>query len=239
MSKLYTNQVELNTLECLNKMELYRKNWGDITYHDHHWHYASTFNAIEEISSLDRRYLFWIDNYKIIIIFLISFGLATLLLFLSYFLSFDKVSYEDKNLSYECGFDPFNDSRSGFDIHYYLVAILFIIFDLEIMFLFPWAFALNSIIIKGPDVRLVIPQDNIHRFMPELDNQKFHLFDYTEWSETYIEQGKVPNIKGVPSDYFILFFRYEDFTGHYFVLTFLLILVIGFIYEWRKGGLDW
>lgn len=59
---------------------------------------------------------------------------------LSYCLSFDQSKYEDKNLSYECGFDPFNEIRNGFDIHYYLGAILFIIFDLEIMFLFPWVY---------------------------------------------------------------------------------------------------
>jgi len=51
----------------------------------------------------------------------------------------------DKTAAYECGFDPFEDSRGKFDVRFYLVAILFIIFDLEVAFLFPWAVALGSI----------------------------------------------------------------------------------------------
>ena len=51
----------------------------------------------------------------------------------------------DKNAAYECGFDAFDDARSRFDVRFYLVAILFIIFDLEIAFLFPWAISLGEI----------------------------------------------------------------------------------------------
>ncbi len=58
-------------------------------------------------------------------------------------------AYADKNSTYECGFDPFDDSRSRFEVKFYLVAILFIIFDLEIIFLFPWAIAFNEIGIYG------------------------------------------------------------------------------------------
>ena len=80
-----------------------------------------------------------------------------------------------KNSAYECGFDAFGDARMKFDVRYYLVAILFILFDLEIAFLFPWAAALKEVGIAG-------------------------------------------------------------FLG---VLSFLAILVVGFIYEWKKGALDW
>jgi NADH-quinone oxidoreductase subunit A len=76
---------------------------------------------------------------------------------------------------YECGFEAFEDSRMKFDVRYYLVAILFIIFDLEIAFLFPWAVALKEI--------------------------------------------------GV--------------FGFVAMMVFLAILVIGFIYEWKKGALEW
>ena len=81
----------------------------------------------------------------------------------------------EKNSPYECGFEAFEDARMKFDVRYYLVAILFILFDLEIAFLFPWAVALKEI-------------------------------------------GTV---------------------GFWSVMVFLGILVVGFIYEWKKGALDW
>jgi NADH-quinone oxidoreductase subunit A len=81
----------------------------------------------------------------------------------------------EKNAAYECGFDPFEDSRGKFDVRFYLVAILFIIFDLEVAFLFPWAVALGDIGVFG------------------------------FWS----------------------------------MMLFLAILTVGFIYEWRKGALEW
>ncbi len=81
----------------------------------------------------------------------------------------------EKLSPYECGFDAFGDTRTKFDVRYYLVAILFIIFDLEIAFLFPWAVVLRQI--------------------------------------------------GV--------------FGFLAMMLFLGILVIGFIYEWRKGALEW
>ncbi|ACL72074.1 NADH-quinone oxidoreductase subunit A [Thioalkalivibrio sulfidiphilus] len=80
-----------------------------------------------------------------------------------------------KNSPYECGFEAFEDSRMKFDVRFYLVAILFIIFDLEIAFLFPWAVALDSI----------------------------------------------------------------GLFGLLAMALFLGILVIGFIYEWKKGALEW
>jgi len=81
----------------------------------------------------------------------------------------------EKLSAYECGFEPFSDSRIQFDVRFYLVAILFIIFDLEIAFLFPWAVSLS----------------NIGAF------------------------------------------------GFWSMMIFLLILTVGFIYEWKKGALEW
>ena len=80
-----------------------------------------------------------------------------------------------KNSPYECGFEAFEDARMKFDVRYYLVAILFILFDLEIAFLFPWAVALRDI----------------------------------------------------------------GASGFWAMMIFLTILVVGFIYEWKKGALDW
>ena len=80
-----------------------------------------------------------------------------------------------KNSAYECGFENFSDARMKFDIRFYLVAILFIIFDLEIAFLFPWAVALESL----------------------------------------------------------------GLSGLIAMSIFLIVLVVGFIYEWKKGALNW
>ena len=116
-----------------------------------------------------------LENYLPILIFL-SVALVLGLLMLSIGFLFGKGTKSKAKLSpYECGFDPFEDARIPFDVRYYLVAILFIIFDLEIAFLFPWAISLGNIGIFG-------------------------------------------------------------FTS---MMIFLFILTIGFIYEWKKGALDW
>ena len=84
-------------------------------------------------------------EYLPILVFLI---LALVISFGAIFTSFlvsKKNSYQEKLSTYECGFEPFSDTRGKFDVKFYLVAILFIIFDLEIMFLFPWALALGEI----------------------------------------------------------------------------------------------
>jgi len=81
----------------------------------------------------------------------------------------------EKLSAYECGFEAFEDARMKFDVRYYLVAILFILFDLEIAFLFPWAVALKEV----------------------------------------------------------------GMAGFVAVVIFLAILVVGFVYEWKKGALDW
>jgi NADH-quinone oxidoreductase subunit A len=79
---------------------------------------------------------------------LLSLFLSSILFLLSFLLA--KSSADTEKLSaYECGFNPFEDARSQFDIRFYLVAILFIIFDLEISFLFPWAITLNQIGLLG------------------------------------------------------------------------------------------
>ena len=81
----------------------------------------------------------------------------------------------EKNSPYECGFEAFEDARMKFDVRYYLVAILFILFDLEIAFLFPWAIVLQEI----------------------------------------------------------------GWFGYFSMMLFLAILVVGFVYEWKKGALEW
>ena len=114
------------------------------------------------------------DYLSIIIFFVIALGLSCVFIILNYMLS-PKNPDPEKLSAYECGFEPFNDSRMEFDVRFYLVAILFIIFDLEIAFLFPWAISLGNI----------------------------------------------------------------GFLGFMSMMIFLFILTVGFVYEWKKGALDW
>ncbi len=116
-----------------------------------------------------------LDNYLPILIFLaVASGFGLVLLALGWVLGPRRPDAE-KVSAYECGFEAFEDSRTKFDVRYYLVAILFIIFDLEIAFLFPWAVSLDAI-------------------------------------------------------------------GGFGLLSmgvFLAVLVVGFVYEWKKGALEW
>jgi NADH-quinone oxidoreductase subunit A len=120
-----------------------------------------------------------LSNYLPILIFLIvAAGVAVVLLVLGTGIGRSLARFHDdpaKRAPYECGFDAFEETRSKFDVRYYLVAILFIVFDLEIAFLFPWAVALGRI----------------------------------------------------------------GLAGLIAMAIFLAILVVGFIYEWKKGALEW
>ena len=116
-----------------------------------------------------------LSNYLPVIIFLaVAAGLGILLLVLGFVLGSGSKDAE-KLSPYECGFEAFEDSRMRFDVRYYLVAILFIIFDLEIAFLFPWAVSLDTV----------------------------------------------------------------GGFGLLAMAIFLSLLVVGFIYEWKKGALEW
>ena len=91
----------------------------------------------------------FLNNYFSILLFLcFSIILSTIIFFLSFVLS-SKLDDAEKLTTYECGFNPFSDSRGEFDIKFYIVAILFIIFDLEISFFFPFSICLDQITIPG------------------------------------------------------------------------------------------
>jgi NADH-quinone oxidoreductase subunit A len=114
------------------------------------------------------------EYLPVLIFLLIAFAIAAIAVVASWLVA--SQSPDSEKLSpYECGFEPFDDSRGRFDVRFYLVALLFIIFDLEVAFLFPWAVSLGDI----------------------------GLFGF--WSMVF----------------------------------FLVILTVGFIYEWRKGALEW
>jgi len=85
---------------------------------------------------------------NIFFFFFLSVLLSTIIFFLSFLFS-TKLDDIEKLSAYECGFNPFSDSRNEFDIKFYLIAILFIIFDLEISFLFPFSVCLNNIELSG------------------------------------------------------------------------------------------
>jgi NADH-quinone oxidoreductase subunit A len=116
-----------------------------------------------------------LKDYLPILIFIgLAFALALVIVLASLIIGPNRPDPE-KNSAYECGFDAFDDARGKFDVRFYLVSILFIIFDLEVAFLFPWAVSLGDIGLYG------------------------------FWS----------------------------------MMVFLGVLTIGFIYEWRKGALEW
>ena len=114
------------------------------------------------------------DYLSIIFFLVIALGLSLSFILLNFIFSPKKPDPE-KLSAYECGFEAFDDSRMEFDVRFYLVAILFIIFDLEIAFLFPWAISLGNL----------------------------------------------------------------GALGFWSMMVFLAILTIGFIYEWKKGALEW
>ncbi len=116
-----------------------------------------------------------VSSYFPVLVFLVvAVGLSAIMIGAPFVVA--KLKPDAEKLSpYECGFEPFDDARGQFDVRFYLVAILFISFDLEVAFLFPWAIALGKIGVVG------------------------------FWS----------------------------------MMGFLGILTIGFIYEWKRGALDW
>ena len=92
--------------------------------------------------------LFYIESVKIGILLIFAIILASLIIFMSYMLSTSNPDVE-KISAYECGFDPYEDARNVFDVRFYLVAILFIIFDLEAVFFFPWCVSLSFLNLEG------------------------------------------------------------------------------------------
>ena len=85
--------------------------------------------------------LFHVEYFSVFIFLLISVALSFIIFGLSYFLA-AQIGGTEKLSAYECGFEPFEDARNTFDIKFYIIAILFIIFDIEVTFLFPWAVSL-------------------------------------------------------------------------------------------------
>jgi NADH-quinone oxidoreductase subunit A len=117
----------------------------------------------------------FLDFLHIFYYLLLVVSLSFILVFIS--IGIVSRNYDiEKNSAYECGFHPFEDTRAKFDVRFYLVAILFIVFDLEVAFLFPWVVVFNT---------------------------------------------------------------FNTFFEYYVVISFLVILLVGFYYEWQKGALDW
>lgn len=88
------------------------------------------------------------ESSKLLLIFLFSIFLAFVIIGLSYALSV-AIPDSEKVSAYECGFDPYEDARNVFDVRFYLVAILFIIFDLEAVYFFPWSVSLSFLSLEG------------------------------------------------------------------------------------------
>jgi len=88
--------------------------------------------------------LFHTEYFVFLVLFFISLILACVIFGASYFIAFQKPDVEKLSM-YECGFDPYEDGRNCFDIKFYIIALLFLIFDLEAMFLFPWSISLGHL----------------------------------------------------------------------------------------------
>lgn len=114
-------------------------------------------------------------NYLPILLFMVIAIIISVVMIVGSLLVGKQNPDPEKNSAYECGFDAFMDTRGKFDVRFYLVCLLFIIFDLEIAFLFPWAVSLGDI----------------------------------------------------------------GMFGFWSMMVFLAVLTIGFIYEWKKGALEW
>src|SRR5207253_1676190 len=115
-----------------------------------------------------------LDYLPLVIFIAVALGIGLALLLVPFMIAYNAPDPE-KLSAYECGFNAFDDARMKFDVRFYLVAILFIIFDLEVSFLFPWAIAFGDL----------------------------------------------------------------GLYGYWSVIIFLGVLTVGFIYEWRKGALEW
>ena len=92
--------------------------------------------------------LFLIEYLPVLVLILFAIFLSVLILVLSYVLSVQNPETE-KLSSYECGFEPYEDARHKFSVNFYIVAILFIVFDIEAMYLFPWSISLSNLDISG------------------------------------------------------------------------------------------
>ena len=114
-------------------------------------------------------------HYFPVLVFLVIAGVIALAMVGASLIAARQAPYAEKLSAYECGFEAFGDARRRFDVRFYLVAILFIIFDLEVAFLFPWAVSLGRL----------------------------------------------------------------GWFGFFSMMGFLAVLTVGFIYEWRKGALEW
>nr|ANO44456.1 NADH dehydrogenase subunit 3 [Schizochytrium sp. TIO1101]QBK37904.1 NADH dehydrogenase subunit 3 [Aurantiochytrium acetophilum] len=88
---------------------------------------------------------FLLFEYSFILIFCIVAAILSFVIFIASFLLATQNNYAEKVSPYECGFDPFEDARNQFDVRFYLVAILFLIFDLEASFLFPWSIIVGKL----------------------------------------------------------------------------------------------
>lgn len=91
-------------------------------------------------------YYYLTDIYELLLYIFFSLIISILLLMVSYIITY-RLENTEKNLGYECGFEPFSDARNPFDVKFYLISILFIIFDIEIALFFPWAIVIKELML--------------------------------------------------------------------------------------------
>nr|YP_010049296.1 NADH dehydrogenase subunit 3 [Pleurostomum flabellatum]QPL15627.1 NADH dehydrogenase subunit 3 [Pleurostomum flabellatum] len=121
-----------------------------------------------------RYYYFFNEHYEMLFYSMVSFVISGLILMFCFLIT-GRRYYTEKMIGYECGFDPFSDARSPFNVKFYIISMLFLLFDVEIAFFFPWSLSVKETL----------------------------------------------------------------FSGIYVLYSFVIVLTIGFFYEWKKGALDW
>lgn len=90
------------------------------------------------------REFYYVDNFFLIVFFVLVILISSILMIVSFLLANQSGGVE-KLSPYECGFEPFEDARTFFDINFYLIALLFLLFDIEVLFLFPWSVSLSCL----------------------------------------------------------------------------------------------
>jgi len=138
-----------------------------------YWIYTWKTNCSYTLNEI--YFYYWKEHFTYLLLYMVSSLILTLLLFGIAFLLSDKDVAFEKLSPYECGFEPFGDGHSVFNIQFFIVGILFMIFDLELIYLFPWVLNLGNL----------------------------------------------------------------NFFSFWIMFIFLFLLIIGFIYEWQKGVLEW
>ena len=165
--------------------------------------------------------------FVILVFFFVCSILAVILLLVSYLFSPKKIDSE-KIQAYECGFDPFSSKRVFFDMHFYMIAILFIIFDLEVAYLVPWAVNPRASLFETINSSVYY---NLDTYVAQ-NCIDLNLFEYNKLLSCSAEQNS-------QAATYLINKEQNGLSSSVVFLLFFFIVILGFVYEFFKGSLDW